>query len=346
MIRFVVPLALSLTLVGVVVVAHGCVAAECADDGDCIDPDEPVCNAGTCEAGPGEGEGEAGEGEGEGEAGEGEGEGEGEGDGPCADKCECQAGQVCNAGTCTAPPQTCSNDDDCARGVQECINLTCNAASGQCEGEPEPCVVDADCASDQLCNQGFECTCNEGQCTPDFSCASNADCTNAPLTFCDPETSQCGLGTCQNGGVVCEEGQNCASNGECVNGSATDCANDDECVDPAEYCDLPAFGEDPGACTIGCRSNDGCGSPQVCNGAHQCVDDTGEFGDMCADIQESSDCGLGLTCGAISMTCTEQCTVPEAGPECTDGACCAVSGQPCCNVVFGEFAFCGECEAP
>ena len=49
--------------------------------------------------------------------------------------------------------------------------------------------------------------------------------------------------------------------------------------------------------------------------------------------------------GAISGTCTEQCTVPAAGPECTDGACCVVSAQACCNVVFGEFAFCGACEA-
>ena len=232
----------------------------------------------------------SGEGEGEGQAGEGEGQaGEGEGEG--------QAGE----------------------------------GEGEGEGQAAGCVHDADCAGNQFCQGGVTCTCDttNGQCVPQApTCGSNADCTQAPFTFCDPATSQCALGTCQNGGVICNQGETCAADGRCLAGSATPCTADDACV-AEEYCSV-AFGQTEGACTTGCRTDADCPG-QVCNGAHTCTDTAAAFGDACTD---DSTCHVGLFCGVFSSTCQERCS---GGPvDCTGGACCQESGLACCN----QLGFC------
>lgn len=277
----------------------------------------------------------------------------------------CEAYQ-CNGFTqqCFDPdPQPCTGAADCT-GRPGCLaegDCDCNG-SGQCVPAGE-CTVETEAA---VCGDGFYCdnaldcvplpACtNDSQCTPaglvcnlgtstcerPQPCTSSADCTAAPKTYCDTSVTPaaCVIPNCQNGGVTCQAGQECAEDGRCVaQGTGTMCTSDADCPNAAwpntQYCE-PSTQQ----CAVGCRSSASCPSGQTCNGARQCVTGggggAGQWGATCMD---DSGCQAGLICGSLTGTCAELCSYP--GEACAGRAdCCPLSGQPNCQQVL-LFGYC------
>jgi hypothetical protein len=51
----------------------------------------------------------------------------------CSSKCDCDAGEICNEGLCTAPPSTCTSSFYCPRGEgDQCELSTCDEVTHQC----------------------------------------------------------------------------------------------------------------------------------------------------------------------------------------------------------------------
>lgn len=121
-------------------------------------------------------------------------------DGGCVQDADCQAGQVCDQGTCVdaggGPGDPCGSDADCGR------DLTC--ADGTCH---------LDCTTDADCSPG---TCQSGICRgvdPGQACQSD--------TGCEPP------GVCVDGWCleVCQQSSDCAPN-RCEGGLCTDVPGD------------------------------------------------------------------------------------------------------------------------
>lgn len=244
---------------------------------------------------------------------------------PCDEDTDCIGRPGCQSGcTCTGN-QVCVADVDCTpqNETETCPGgFYCNL-DNQCAPFPA-CTSETQCAP-----EGLTCNAGAGLCERARACASNAECTVAPATYCDPSTDFCAQPLCTNGGVTCATGtETCrTSDGRCVPaGTGSACTANVNC-DAAEYCN---FVNGTGTCEVGCRDNASCGGGQVCNNAHQCEGggNLKPFGETCSDDAE---CQVGLICGAITNRCAEECQ--PSGSDCAGGACCALSGQPCCNSI-------------
>jgi hypothetical protein len=243
---------------------------------------------------------------------------------PCTEDSQCIGRPGCAGGcTCTGN-QACVPEVACTAGNEA---ATCGAGNfcddnGSCQTAP-PCAAEAECAP-----LGLTCNTAGGICQRSAPCTSNAECTTAPATYCNAATDFCAQPLCTNGGVTCSGTQQCTADGRCVaQGPGGPCTVDANCA-AAEYCSVVGA---TGACTVGCRNNASCDPGQMCNGAHTCVGGgggLGGFGEVCED---SAGCQSGLICGGISGTCTETCDTPSS--SCDGGACCALSGQECCNFI-------------
>jgi hypothetical protein len=114
----------------------------------------------------------------------------------CSDSTECQDGQTCSNGTCTAAPATstvsCSTDSDCSGG-QVCQNSACVAPTTSVS-----CSTDSDCSDGQTCQNGA-CVNASTTYTPDSSESgqttaqpeSNTTPTSAPTPPPPPTPSKC-----------------------------------------------------------------------------------------------------------------------------------------------------------
>jgi hypothetical protein len=261
----------------------------------------------------------------------------------CAYRPGCETGCICTPSGNCVPSGDCTDEtvvDDCGAG------FFCNDDLA-CETLP-PCTSDTDCA-----DLGLSCNEQTGACEQPVTCATDADCTVSPTTFCDTTTSLCVIPTCLNGGVVCAEGSVCSETGICViEGTGDSCSTNSQCTgyqsscpNACEFCSLEP-GATQGNCATGCSTNSNCASGTICNQAHECVSDgsggnggLGQNGDPCADIGASSDCQVGLTC-TLNGICQEICGTADAPCDpSTDAACCAESGLSQCEPGL-FFSFC------
>jgi hypothetical protein len=246
------------------------------------------------------------------------------GDADCVGRPGCAQGCACTSNGQCVPGVDCTEQNEastCGAGNYCDGNGTCQVLPG--------CTAEGDCAA-----FGLTCNIGAGQCVRARSCTSSADCTTAPATHCNLGTGFCAQPLCNNGGITCPQGQSCDSTGRCVSGSGASCTNDTNCA-PTEYCAVVSGG---GQCVVGCRNNASCPAGQQCDATRTCVGGTvGRFGDPCTGDE---DCQAGLLCGALTGTCAEPCSNP--GSTCAGGACCPLSGAPCCRAVL-FFGFCGDC---
>ena len=249
---------------------------------------------------------------------------------PCNSDPECTGRPGC-AGGCT-----CTGNHQCVPGAActaQNESTTCGGGNycdgnGACQVLP-PCTSDAACAG-----AGLTCNTAAGTCQRPRACTASPDCTVPPATFCNTTTGFCAQPLCNNGGVTCTGGQTCAPDGRCVTqGTGGPCTNDAACA-ATEYCALVGGN---GQCAVGCRNNASCPNPgDLCDGTHTCVGGgggLGQFGDSCTT---DGDCQAGLQCGLFTGTCAEACG--PSSSSCAGGACCTLSGQPCCN----GFGFCAS----
>jgi hypothetical protein len=268
-----------------------------------------------------------------------------EGDSDCEFRPGCEGGCTCAPSGLCISSAACTEEteaDDCGPGAYCTADLTCDALPA--------CSVDADCAE-----IGMVCNTLSNQCERPNPCASDAECTDAPATFCDLafDPARCVVPTCMNGGVICGADEICnPGTGACdPDGAGGDvCVSNADCSNApwpdTEYCSVP-FGQTMGNCVSGCQNNLSCPQGQSCNGAHQCVaqggdgdgdgDGDGSAGSSCADISE---CQVGLICHLLEGTCQETCG--DSGAPCdpaTDSSCCALTGYSQCNPGL-IFSFC------
>jgi MYXO-CTERM domain-containing protein len=165
----------------------------------------------------------------------------------------CPTGEVCNQGVCVFPctnsefpcniPTVCDQTDQLCK-EQACIGVTCDSGQvchgGKCVGG----CAGVTCPTGQVCRigncvdpcSGITCdgaqVCENGACVAPCSCrncaADQACVATGPKAgicvdqgcdtqACDPPTSVCVKGACQDGcqGVVCPTGQSCAG-GQCI----------------------------------------------------------------------------------------------------------------------------------
>jgi hypothetical protein len=178
---------------------------------------------------------------------------------------ECGMDSLCStAGACTAKPgigQPCSTG--CASGLY-CAGSTCAPllTSGQMCSSNQQCAKSLFCDTSatsptctalrdtgQACTGNASCTsnkCNPGTCAVTFgTCYTNSNCSmhcSNSSSFCSTD-SNCGLGTCAQGGTSCSSdagcsgvGNTCVFTNHCVPGSCTGnvvCADNEITVD---YC--------------------------------------------------------------------------------------------------------------
>ncbi len=235
----------------------------------------------------------------------------------CIGRPGCTGGAICTcttAGTCV-PDAACTPQDE---------STTCGSGN-YCDDDARCQALPACATADDCGGAGLLCNPGSGFCERARACVDAADCTVAPLTFCDAGAGFCTIPSCTNGGAPCTDGLVCSDvTGRCVTPGGPSCTSDGNCV-AGEYCDLVDQ-----VCRVGCRSNADCAAGQSCDGSRTCVGSssgTGQFQDPCTS---PADCEAPMICGATSGTCAETCTVAE---DCV--ACAAVHGV--CNCDFLGF---------
>lgn len=241
---------------------------------------------------------------------------------------------VCAAGVCTHPPNTCDDGVDCT--VDSC----------------DPILGCQTTNSDPLCDDGEECTidvCDPGSGDPQTGCATSFA---ADGTACDDDSmcttdDQCVAGACvpQGAPLQCDDGDECTLN---------DCDPELGCLnseDPATCDCLDSEGAPLGAgesCVDGdnCTFGDTCDGTGTCTAGPVCPDD----GDPCTaeacflgacvyvDTQcpGGGNCIEGLACSDGNPCTTGMCTagtcVPTPKP-CGDGDDC--TGEESCHPLYG-----------
>lgn len=287
----------------------------------------------------------------------------------CVSDEHCEAGFVCNGGTCEAG---CRSEDD------RCVGAMCRPGIGCVE-----CVLDAHCLAGQTCNigtcvngcsaanptcpSGQVCDTAAGQCV---ECTTNSQCNNAPLNICNPATNecvQCVTGTdCRDPNrPVCDPASNtcvgCLSNTDCPNGvcvqnQCVQCTSDSQCGGTTPRCNLgtnTCVACLPGAtdncptgqycrpdftCEQGCKTGTDCPSG-VCLPNHSCQ--------MCT---QDSQCAAGNVCN--NGTCVGACSATApcgAGETCCNGRCESLQNDAdncgACGVACGTNKACcaGAC---
>ena len=278
----------------------------------------------------------------------------------------CDAGQVCNGGSCA---------DGCDEGDTECDGACVNLATstlhcGSCGNGCQGSLCSAGTCS-STCDAGLvECdgTCVDTTSNPDYcgSCTNScvdplpacqtgvcvADCTggfaNCGGACVDTSTDSTNCGACGNlcpGGAPCVNGA--CSGGGCPAGQ-TDCngtcvdvtSNPNHCGMCGEVCDI-AGGE---VCSTGVCTPTGCASGLTdCSGA--CVDTTtnpshcGGCNTVCAGGQVC-DGTCTTACGGGKTSCNGACVDPMASPQH-----CGECGTSCSDQSVCTFDQCtmGEC---
>ncbi|MFT7579640.1 MAG: hypothetical protein ACI9MR_001306, partial [Myxococcota bacterium] len=289
----------------------------------------------------------------------------------CASVADCDAGETCVGGSCSAAPDrcgdgTCDLDEGCASCAADC---GCGPSASQCLTDLDVCVT---CVSGGDCDSGDTCVggacqkapelCGNGSCDPDEGCASCAGdcaCTDeashclSDLDACAAcrtnddcnEGDICAGGGCQTGPVLC--GNTICDPGEGCDSCAVDCA----CADAAPHCV-----SELDVCVV-CRGNDDCNTGEVCTGG-SCQTGPVPCGNAICEPELGegcSTCATDCACGASASHCVsglDVCVACVSDDDCGDadrcvGGSCEPAPLSCgnntCEPQFGEG--CASCAA-
>ena len=280
----------------------------------------------------------------------------------CTSNSECNAGQFCNNGNCSAKY---ANNVDCSSNSQ-CLSGNCQSNKCQPAGTgPSACNSDSNCSSGQYCDDTSK-TCQTrkpagGSCLRDGYCGSGLGCYSLQ---CRTSPS-----------IVCGAAAGCNVPGEGSFGGQ-ECTKLDACANEVEAnktcADYPTFsgGESTKGRFVACSGKQNCFCPHFTgqpgtlfssnnqNVAPKCAADSGN--DSCGAVPAAGPyCGDGVmnngeVCdynapGQTPSTCTEQCTTPQSstttttttsttstttGPYCGDGI--VNGGEQCDRNAPGE----------
>ena len=223
------------------------------------------------------------------------------GDCGCDTTSDCDAGDVCEDGSCVEPP--CASDRDCD------VGLECDLGTGDCF--VPPCRSDSDCAGAQVCDGGV-CTI-DADCPTCVPCDTIADCGGGDWQCASDGTG----GFCTR---MCDGGTDCPGNSACfdIEGqSFAICLNED--AGTAGVCHIDyVCTEEPAPC-------DGvtCVSGEICNLlTGDCEPVGGDDGCIICDVCESPDDCPGGDCfdfGGATAVCSMEC---ESVADCPPGTDC------------------------
>ena len=238
---------------------------------------------------------------------------------PCEADVDCNAGQLCAGGVCTAP--ACVESADCrpfrecagGRCIEQACDLDAECGGGLCEGGicgPIQCAEAVDCGDFRTCDAG---RCNPIVCDLDAECADGiceGGFCSAPLCSADAECGlfeTCAAGRCAAVACLvdadCPAGAICGADATCV---AAECALAVDC--------LPGFDCQNARCVeLSCVSDEDCVAGQLCIDA-LCLD--APNGDACDTATNIAAFGAfpGTTVGSSTLyraTCGQGSTGPE-----------------------------------
>ena len=267
------------------------------------------------------------------------------GDG-CSASCSVEAGYTCVHNSGQSPNSTCTDDDECALGTDNChANATCSNTPGSfscaCNSgysgngvtcsDINECTLGTDnCHANATCSNtpgSFSCACNSGysgngvtcsdinECTLGTdNCHANATCSNTPGSF----SCACNSGYSGNG-VTCSDINECTLGTDDCDQNAT-CSNtvgSFSCACKPGYTGNGKTCTDINECTLG---TDNCHNDAICTntpGAFTCTCKPGYTGNgttTCSDIDE---CTLGTDDCDQNATCSN--TVGSFSCKCKDG---------------------------
>ncbi|MFC1626737.1 hypothetical protein ACFL1P_00870 [Patescibacteria group bacterium] len=161
--------------------------------------------------------------------------------GDCGSNIDCEAGYVCETGSCRNP--SCVDAEDCV-----CVTPTNTPTPTPVPvGCNEGCYDDTDCTGSMICNGGF---CRNPSCTaePDCACPTATPIPTVPVTNTNTPTP---IPRCSD---ACVSNADCpsdliCSDGMCRNPSCTaeaDCSCTEELPPPPDTPQIPVSGAGPG----------------------------------------------------------------------------------------------------
>jgi len=254
----------------------------------------------------------------------------------CDVDADCEAGEVCEDGSCSKAEGFCVDDTACEAGY-ECVDHLCEFIEGYCEdnGGCLEGVCDTannlcvGCLEPADCDSGFECVENACEAIEGY-CEDNGDCLEG---VCDMEDSLC---------------VDCVVDADCSDlGTAATCTNNQCACTPSMILSAGDLGDECGeldngcggtvdrACKNGLDCSDGiCKSPlandDLCDGVFcfngmRCNPDDGE----CVTCFEDTQCEEGKVCSdSFECVCAPGLRLCAAGTSWDDETCGCVASTP------------------